>query len=52
MNDQKNQGHSHSICHLHIKLRQKYRDYDFMEYDPEEEELSKTMSCIIEYIES
>lgn len=34
-----------------IKLREIYKDYDFMEYGTEEEEISKTIRCIIKYIE-
>ena len=33
------------------KLRQIYKDYDFMEYGTEEEEISKTIRCILEFIE-
>ena len=33
------------------KLRQIYKDYDFMEYGTEEEEISKTIRCIIKFIE-
>ena len=33
------------------KLRQIYKDYDFMEYGSEEEEISKTIRCILEFIE-
>ena len=34
-----------------IKLREIYKDYDFMEYGTEEEEISKTIRCIIKFIE-
>ena len=33
------------------KLRQIYKDYDFMEYGTEDEEISKTIRCIIKFIE-
>ena len=33
------------------KLRQIYKDYDFMEYGTEEEEISKTIRCIIKFVE-
>ena len=33
------------------RLRQIYKDYDFMEYGSEEEEISKTVRCIIKFIE-
>ena len=33
------------------KLKQIYDDYDFMGYSSEEEEISKTIRCIIKFIE-
>ena len=33
------------------KLKQIFKDYDFEDYDSEEEEVSKTIRCIINYIE-
>ena len=33
------------------KLRQIYKDYDFMEYGTEDEEISKTIRFIIKFIE-
>ena len=33
------------------KLREIYKDYDFMEYGTEEEEISKPIRCIIKFIE-
>ena len=33
------------------ELKQIYKNYDFEEYDSEEEEISKTIRCIINFIE-
>ena len=33
------------------KLKQIFKDYDFEDYDSEEEEVSKTIRCIINFIE-
>ena len=33
------------------KLKQIFKDYDFEDYDSEEEEISKTIRCIINFIE-
>ena len=33
------------------KLKQIFEDYDFEDYDSEEEEVSKTIRCIINFIE-
>jgi len=33
------------------RLKQIYKDYDFMEYATEEEEISKTIRCIIKFFE-
>jgi hypothetical protein len=33
------------------KLKKVYKNYDFSEYDTEEEEISKTIRCIINFVE-
>ena len=33
------------------ELKKIYKNYDFEEYDSEEEEISKTIRCIINFIE-
>ena len=35
----------------HFKSQSVFKDYDFEDYDSEEEEVSKTIRCIINFIE-